>query len=84
MYYSNAFCALADDKASELGRIGGRKRRHAADENTGPTPTLNTALEVRDTVARLVADIYAGKIHPRSASSLTSLLSLQLRAIETT
>jgi hypothetical protein len=34
---------------------------------------------VRDIVARLVADVYAGKIHPKTAASLAQLLNLQLR-----
>ncbi len=72
------------NKASELGRIGGRTNRHAAGGNGDPLPTLDNALAVRDTVARLIADVYAGKIHPRIASGLAPLLNLQLRAIETT
>jgi hypothetical protein len=72
------------NKASELGRIGGRSKRHAAGENVDPLPTLDNALAVRDTVARLVADVYAGRIHPRIAAALAPLMSLQLRAIETT
>ena len=72
------------DKASELGRIGGRGNRHAAGENADPLPTLDNALAVRDTVARLIADTYSGKIHPRIAAGLAPLLNLQLRAIETT
>jgi hypothetical protein len=71
------------NKASELGRIGGRNKRHAAGENVDPLPTLDNALAVRDTVARLVADVYAGRIHPRIATSLALLMNLQLRAIET-
>ena len=71
-------------KASELGRIGGRSKRHAAGENLDPLPTLDNALSVRDTVARLIADVYTGRIHPRIAAGLASLLNLQLRAIETT
>jgi len=35
---------------------------------------------VRDIVARLVADVYARKIHPKTAASLAQLLNLQLRA----
>jgi Family of unknown function (DUF5763) len=46
------------DKASELGRIGGRGNRHAAGENADPLPTLDNAMAVRDTVARLIADVY--------------------------
>jgi hypothetical protein len=72
------------DKASELGRIGGRQNRHAAGDSGDPLPTLDNALAVRDTVARLIADVYAGKINPRIASGLAPLLNLQLRAIEIT
>jgi hypothetical protein len=71
------------DKASELGRIGGRKNRHFRSEPADPLPTLDSAVAVRQTVARLVEDVYAGKVHPRTASGLASLLNLQLRAIET-
>jgi hypothetical protein len=49
---------------SELGRIGGRSNRHAAGETADPLPTLDNVLAVRDMVARLIADVYAGKIHP--------------------
>lgn len=72
------------DKASELGRIGGRSNRHSVGETADPLPTLDNALAVRDTVARLIADLFAGKIHPRIAAALSPLLNLQLRAIETT
>jgi hypothetical protein len=58
------------NKASELGRIGGRSNRHAAGENVDPLPTLDNALAVRDTVARLIADVYAGRINPRIAAGL--------------
>ena len=72
------------NKVAELGRIGGRSKRPMAGENADPLPTPDTALAVRDTVARLVADIYAGKIPPRIAASLAALMNLQLRAIEST
>jgi hypothetical protein len=71
------------NKASELGRIGGRSKRQTVGENLDPLPTLDNALAVRDAVARLVADVYAGRIHPRIATGLAPLMSLQLRAIET-
>jgi hypothetical protein len=58
------------NKASELGRIGGRNKRPAAEENADPLPTLDNAQAVRDTVARLIAEIYAGKIHPKIAGGL--------------
>lgn len=35
-------------------------------------------------MARLVVDVYSGKLHPRIAAGLAPLLNLQLRALETT
>ena len=70
------------DKAAELGRIGGRTNRYASGANADSVPTLDTAIAVRDTVAQLIADVRAGRIPPRTASSLATLLSLQLRAID--
>jgi general stress protein YciG len=72
------------DKASELGRKGGRQNRHTAGDSVDPLPILDNPLAVRETVARLIADVYAGKVNPRIASGLAPLLNLQLRAIETT
>ncbi len=71
-------------KASELGRVGGRSKRPSAAETVDPLPKLETAIAVRDAVAQLIADVYAGRLHPRIASGLAPLLNLQLRAIETT
>jgi hypothetical protein len=72
------------NKASELGRIGGRNKRPAAGENVDPLPTLDNAQAVRDTVDRLIADVYAGKIHPRIAAGLAPLLNLQMRLVTIT
>ncbi|MBZ5657245.1 MAG: hypothetical protein LAO56_18415 [Acidobacteriia bacterium] len=46
--------------------------------------TLDNPLAVRDAIARLIADVYAGKVHPRIGAGLAPLLNLRLRAIETT
>ena len=70
------------NKASELGRIGGRSNRGALGETADPLPTLDNVLAVRDTVARLIMDVHSGKTHPKIAASLAPLLNLQLRAIE--
>jgi len=48
-----------------------------------PLPTVDNAIAVRDLVARLIADVHAGKVHPKVAASLAPLMNLQLRAIET-
>jgi len=70
------------NKASELGRIGGSKKGHAV-ESAEPLPTVDNAVAVRDLVARLIADVHSGKIHPKVAAGLAPLMNLQLRAIET-
>jgi hypothetical protein len=72
------------NKASELGRIGGRANRHVRAEAPDPLPDLNTVTAVRDTINRLITDVYAGRLHPRIAAGLVSLMHLQLRAIEKT
>jgi general stress protein YciG len=72
------------NKASELGRIGGRSKRPSASETADPLPKLETAIAVRDAVARLIKEVYAGKLDPRVAAGLAPLLSLQKRLIETT
>jgi hypothetical protein len=69
------------NKASELGRIGGRRNRHVSAENADPLPSLDNALAVQNTLARLANDVYSGKLQPRVALSLAHLLSLLLRAI---
>ena len=70
------------NKASELGRIGGRKRRSVNLENAEPPPSLNTVQELRDLAAQLIRDVYAGKFNPRVAAGLAPLLNLQLRVLE--
>jgi hypothetical protein len=72
------------NKASELGRLGGRSKRKVSLEIADPLPALDKATAVRDMVARLIADVYSGKLHPRVGAGLAPLLNLQLRAIETT
>jgi hypothetical protein len=72
------------DKASELGRIGGRSKGLRAAEPADPLPVLDNAVAVRDTVARLITEVHAGKVHPKVATTLAPLLNLHLRAIETT
>ena len=70
-----------------------RKRRAVlrSDSNNGhpptppdPLPTLNNAVAVRDTVARLIADVYSGRVHPRIAAGLAPLMHLQVRLLQTT
>ena len=57
--------------------------RHTAVVNTEPLPTLDSAMAVRDAVNQLFNDVCSGKVDPKTASGLASLLTLQLRAIGT-
>jgi hypothetical protein len=72
------------NKASELGRIGGKRNGHAAVADGDPLPSVYTASTVQDTIARLLNDLHSGKIHPSVATPMATLLNLQMRAIEAT
>jgi hypothetical protein len=63
------------NKAAEFGRIGGRKNGHDRSEVKTSLPALDTTVEVKETVTRLIEDLYSGKLHPRVASGLASLLT---------
>jgi hypothetical protein len=65
-----------------LSRIGGRKNGRAV-QSSEPLPTVDNAIAVRDLVAQLIADVHAGKVHPKIAAGLGPLMNLQLRSIET-
>ncbi|HKV78186.1 MAG TPA: hypothetical protein VJP02_08615 [Candidatus Sulfotelmatobacter sp.] len=39
-------------------------------------------MAIRDTVARLLSDVYLGKLHPRIEAGLAPLMHLQLRVLE--
>ena len=71
------------NKAVELGRIGGKKNGYMR-VGLDPLPNLDNAMAFRDTVARLISDVYAGKLHPRIAAGLAPLMHLQLRVLEKT
>ncbi|HKV82055.1 MAG TPA: hypothetical protein VJP02_28160 [Candidatus Sulfotelmatobacter sp.] len=71
------------NKAVELGRIGGRKGSKIP-VGSEPLPNLDSPMALRDTVTRLITDVYAGKLHPRIATGLAPLMHLQLRVLEKT
>ena len=72
------------NKAAELGRIGGRTNGHSFAIIGDPPSDLVSAKGVMDAGARLIEDVYAGKISPRVASCLAPLLNFQIRAIHFT
>lgn len=72
-------------KAVELGRIGGRRNSHTF--GTGPADPphdLKSAKGVLDAGARLIEDVYTGRVSPRVASCLGALLNMQMRAVHAT
>jgi hypothetical protein len=66
------------NKASELGRIGGRKNRRAI-AATEPLPNLNDAACCGELLERLGRDLLAGRLHPRVVLAFTNLLNTYLR-----
>jgi len=54
----------------------------ASQNPEAPALVLESVTAVRETVARLIADLYAGRPHPRVAAGLDPLLNLQVRAID--
>jgi hypothetical protein len=71
------------NKASELGRIGGRSKRSAAGENTDPIQLLsNDPIGVCDALGKIVTDLLAGKIPPKVAASVLPFMRLQLLAFD--
>src|SRR5260370_17366820 len=72
------------NKASELGRIGGRSKSRIPAEFIDPLPKLNKVIAVQDAVEKLISEVYAGQLHPRVAAGLPPLLNLQLRPLEAT
>src|ERR1051326_2558985 len=72
------------NKAAELGRVGGRKSRHPLADVADPPRELKSMKGVLDAAARLIGDVYSGKISPRIAGCVAPLLNLQMRAIQAT
>ena len=72
------------NKAAELGRVGGRKSRHPLGCVAGPPRDLKSMKGVLEAAARLIEDVYSGKITPRIAGCVAPLLNLQMRAIQAT
>ena len=53
------------DKATELGRNGGRHRKHTYEQPTEQIARPESAVDVRRMLAEVMADIRAGKMDPK-------------------
>jgi Family of unknown function (DUF5763) len=82
---SGGFCFFHanPDKAAELGQIGGLKNRRLVPDAAIPALLpLDSAMAVRNAIAQLFNDVHSGRINPKVANSLTSLLKLEAALID--
>jgi|SRR5579864_94905 len=81
------FCAFHADpkRAAQLGRIGGRtNRRYASRYQAGPVHPPQTGREVKDLLAKTLAEVHAGRLEPKIGSVIAYVGSALLQAIKTT
>ena len=69
------------EKASELGRMGGRNKCPAAGEDADPLPASDHATGLKDTLDRWIAEVRSGELRPRVAAALVQLVTLRQRVI---
>jgi hypothetical protein len=69
------------DKAAELGRNGGRRRKHTYDQATEPVAPPESAADVRRMLAETVAEVKAGKMDPKVANTVAYLGTVLLRGM---
>jgi hypothetical protein len=70
--------------ASELGRKGGRSKRHVSPETVDPLPTLDTMKSVHEMSKRLFAEVYSGHGARRDTNALVRLLDSITDSIRST
>jgi len=71
------------NKASELGRIGGKRRKALIPQGSAePRPKVETVAALMETVSQLIDRVISGRLHPRVAAGVAPLLNLQLRTLE--
>jgi len=66
------------DKAAELGRNGGRRRKQTYEQVTRDIAPPESAADVR----RMLAEVKAGKMDPKVANTVAYLATVLLRAYE--
>jgi hypothetical protein len=73
---SNGLCLFHGNPnlASELGRKGGRSRRHVSVETADPLPSLDTMKSVHEMNKRLFEEVYSGETPRRDVSTLVRIL----------
>ena len=78
------YCHLHSDpeRASQLGREGGRKNRHVFETDARPLPSLDTMAGVRNALAVMIEDVHAKRMDPKTANGLAPLMNSLIRALE--
>jgi len=69
------------DRATELGRAGGRKNRHVSENPLPPLPTLETVDDVRAAVAQVTGEVRARQLDATTAKVIILGLNLTLRIL---
>jgi hypothetical protein len=79
------YCPLHGNpqKAAELGRKGGLKNRHYLPLDEQPLPIPITATDVRCLLAEVMAQVRAGRLDPKIATTVAYLAGPLLKTIET-
>src|SRR5215469_13339187 len=71
------------DKAVELGRNGGRRRKHTYEQATEHIAVPESAADVRRILAETMAEVKAGRMDPKVANTVAYVATVLLRAYET-
>ena len=67
--------------AGELGRAGGRRNRHVVSDALRPLPQIDSITGVKAALGQMIEDVYANRLHPRTAAGLAPLINTMLRAL---
>ena len=70
------------DKAAELGRDGGRRRKHTYEQATEQIAPPESAADVRRMLAETMAEVKAGRMDPKVANTVAYVGTVLLRAYE--
>jgi hypothetical protein len=78
------YCALHSDasRAAELGSRGGRRRTVFSPDSLKLLPAPKSAAEARDLLAQSMIELRAGRLEPRIATALGSLVPVFLTCLE--
>ena len=70
------------DRAAELGRNGGRRRKHTYEQSNEPVAPPESAADVKRMLAETMAEVKAGRMDPKVANTIAYVGTVLLRAYE--